>query len=166
MKIMIKTTLTSGLLALALTGTVQARDIVIDEEKILVLGCLEQMEQTTSWPQCVQLMFKACEGEEVGSDAHATCLSGIRKEWVATVDILQENLMEAVTPKAKIDVLDLMGLWGNYVDQKCTQVAASKPAGAESARLGCEVSEIAGLAGEFAACLEGRSTAEYCVIEE
>lgn len=151
---------------LALATPAQAQDSVIAEDKVLVLACLEAMGDTTSWPQCVQLMFKPCETEEIASEAHATCLGGVRTEWADTVKALQTEVFEAVTPKGKTEVIELMGQWTNYVVQKCTEVAANKETGAESARVGCEVSELAGLSGEFAACLEGRSTAEYCEIKE
>ena len=30
----------------------------------------------------------------------------------------------------------------------------------------CQITEFAGLTGEYAACLEGRSTAEYCILKD
>ena len=163
---MFKQLLTAATASLVLTTGAQARDIEIAEDKVLVMGCLEQLEQTTTWGQCVQLMFAPCADEVVATDAHAACLSDIRDEWVGTVDVLQGTLLEAVTPKSRIEILDLLSQWNSYVDQRCTAVAADKQTGKLSARLGCEVSEIAGLSGEFAACLEGRSTAEYCEFKE
>lgn len=150
--------------ALATAAPAQAQDTVIAKDKVLVLGCLEAMGNTTSWPQCAQLMFKPCEAEEIATDAHASCLGMVRTEWSDTVKILQDQVFEAVTPKGSSEVIELMGLWTNYVSQKCDQVAAGKQSGAQSARIGCEISEFAGLSGEFAACLEGRSTAEFCEI--
>lgn len=163
---MIKTTCTAGLLALALSSPAQARDIAIAEDKTLVLGCLEALDNGTTWPQCVSLMFQPCNDATPGSAPHAACLEGVREEWAGVMRVLQDEVLEAVSPQSKTEVIDLLGLWTAYVVQKCTEVAAAKPTGTESARLGCEVSELAGLSGEFAACLEGRSTADYCKFSE
>ncbi|WP_299190761.1 hypothetical protein [uncultured Litoreibacter sp.] len=164
---MLKPTLSAALAALIFTTQLHAaEDPIVAEEKLLVLGCLEQMENGTSWPECVSLMFQPCADEAPGSDPHAACLSDEREGWSMTVQNLQAKLIEGVTPEGRIQIIDLMGLWGSYVVQQCNQVAATKETGAESARLGCEISEFAGLAGEFAACLEGRSTAEYCEFKE
>ena len=127
---------------------------------------LMQMEITTTWPQCLGLMFEPSAAEVPGSDAHATCLTGLRDDWRGSVSVLQEEVMEKVTTEGANQVLNLIvEIWSDYVTQKCEEVAQSRPDGPDSARLGCEVSELAGLTDEFAACLEGRSTAEYCEIE-
>ena len=136
------------------------------QDKILVLACLENMEQGTTWPQCVELMFQRCVSHEVGTDAHAACLSEVREDWSGTVKDLQGQVIEAVTSSGSSELLDLMGQWTGYVVQKCQEVADTKTTGAQSARLGCEVSELAGLSGELAACLEGRSSAGYCEFKE
>lgn len=138
----------------------------IAEDHVLVLACLENMGTSTQWPQCVELMFQPCVSHAVGSDAHAACLSAEREGWAATVETLQSDLQAAITPEASAEVLDIMGQWTGYVVQKCQKQADSRTSGKESARLGCEISELAGLSGEFAACIEGRSTAQYCVYKE
>ncbi|PTX56576.1 hypothetical protein C8N43_1235 [Litoreibacter ponti] len=148
--------------ALMAAPTVAQANTTIAEDKVLVLACLENMGTTTQWPQCVELMFQPCVSHEVGTDAHAACLGEVRKGWVTTVEILQKDLTDAITLDASAEVLDIMGQWTGYVVQKCQAQAASRETGAESARLGCEISEMAGLSGEFAACIEGRSTAQYC----
>ena len=153
-------------LVVALAAAPALAETPIAEDKILVLACLENMEQGTTWPQCEELMVQPCVSHEVGTDAHAACLGGVRKEWSETVTTLQDEVIEAVTSAGSSELLDLMGQWTGYVVQKCQDVAASKPNGAESARLGCEISELAGLSGEFAACLEGRSQAGYCEFRE
>ncbi|WP_281856247.1 hypothetical protein [Litoreibacter halocynthiae] len=150
----------------ALTTTPAMAQDTIAQDKVLVLACLETMEAGTTWPQCVELMFQPCVSHEVGTAAHATCLGGVREEWSGTVKTLQDEVIEAVTSEGSSELLDLMGQWTGYVVQKCQDVAVSKPDGAESARLGCEISELAGLSGEFAACLEGRSSAGYCEIKQ
>ncbi|MEM9582515.1 MAG: hypothetical protein AAGA08_05305 [Pseudomonadota bacterium] len=150
---------------LLLASPAAAQDLPIAEDKVVVLACLEQMEITTTWPQCLGLMFERCADEAPGSEAHATCLTGIRDEWSGSVKVLQEEVMSVVTTNGANQLLNLIVIWSDYVTQKCEEVAQSRPEGADSARLGCEVSELAGLTDEFAACLEGRSTAEYCEIE-
>ena len=151
---------------LLLASPAVAEDLPIAEDKLVVLACLEQMEITTTWPQCINLMFEPCADEGPGSDAHATCLTSIRDDWRGSVKVLQDEVMSRVTTEGANQVLNLIVIWSDFVTQKCEQVAQSRPGGADSARLGCEVSELAGLTDEFAACLEGRSTAEYCVFKE
>ncbi|MEM6595699.1 MAG: hypothetical protein AAF672_12995 [Pseudomonadota bacterium] len=150
---------------LLLASPAAAEELPIAEDKLVVLACLEQMEITTTWPQCLNLMFEPCAEEVPGSDEHATCLTGVRDAWRGSAKTLQEEVMSRVTTEGANQVLNLIVIWSDFVTQKCEEVAQSRPEGAESARLGCEVSEIAGLTDEFAACLEGRSTAEYCEIE-
>lgn len=165
MKSKVKSTLLTAAAALSLTAPAAAQDLPIAEDKLVVLACLENMEITTSWPQCLDLMFEPCAEEAPGTEAHATCLSGIRDDWSGTVQQLQEQVMAVVTTNGANQLLNLIVIWTDYVAQKCEEVAQSRPNGAESARLGCEVSELAGLTDEFAACLEGRSTADYCEIK-
>lgn len=163
---MLKPILTAALAALTFAAPAQAAEPLIAEDKVLVLGCLEQIEQGTTWRQCVNLMFEPCAAQTPGTDPHVACLNGVRGEWSETVQTLQVEVMDAVTLTGQSQIGDLMDLWTKFVVQKCNEVAISKPTGAESARLGCEISEFAGLADEFAACLEGRSTADYCDIKE
>ncbi len=148
-----------------LAAPATAQDLPVAQDKLVVLACLEQMEITTTWPQCLGLMFEPCAEEVPGSDGHAACLTGVRDEWRGSAKVLQEELMTKVTTNGANQLLNLIVIWSDYVTQKCEEVAQSRPGGADSARLGCEVSELAGLTDEFAACLEGRSTAEYCEIK-
>jgi len=163
---MLKSTLAAALAALTLSTPAQASEPLIADDKLLVLGCLEQIDQGTTWGQCVNLMFEPCAAETPGTDGHVACLNGVRGEWSETVRNLQAKVLEVVTIGGQSQIVDLMDLWSKFVVQKCNEVALAKSTGAESARLGCEVSEFAGLADEFAACLEGRSTADYCTLKE
>jgi len=171
---MLKPTLAAALAALTvfaaaptpLQASEQAAEPLIAEDKVLVLGCLEQIDQGTTWPQCVNLMFAPCAAQTPGEEGHVTCLNGVRSEWVGTVQSLQAKVLDVVTIGGQSQIGDLMDLWSKFVVQKCNEVALARPNGAESARLGCEISEFAGLADEFAACLEGRSTADYCTLKE
>jgi hypothetical protein len=167
---MLKPTLAAALAALTFSASAptqaQASEPLIAEDKLLVLGCLEQIEQGTTWGQCVNLMFAPCAAETPGTDGHVACLTGVRGEWSETVRNLQAKVLDVVTIGGQSQIVDLMDLWSKFVVQKCNEVALARSTGAESARLGCEVSEFAGLADEFAACLEGRSTADYCTLKE
>jgi len=132
-------------------------------EKVLVLACLENLDQGTTWPQCAGLMFQPCEGEEVGSEGHVACLKGEREGWGREMEGLQTQVFDSITTGGTSELVDVLGQWTGYVGQKCQEVAAQRvETGAESARLGCEITEMVGLVGEFAACLEGRSAAPYC----
>jgi hypothetical protein len=139
----------------------------IEDEKVLVLACLEQMDNETTWNQCLNLMFQPCVGEVVGSDGHVACLKDERIEWGKVAEKLQREVSAAVTAKGNTQLAEIMGSWTGIIVQNCADVGASRQAtGSESARLGCEISEMVGLSGELAACLEGRSTAEYCAFKE
>lgn len=155
----------AGAACLALTGPVQAE--VLEQDKVLVFACLEQMERETTWNQCLNLMFQPCVGEEVGSDGHVACLKELRTSWTKSVGVLQSEVEAAITPQGNIQLEEILGYWTRVTVQNCQEIALTKAAsGQESARIGCEITETVGLAEEFAACLEGRSTAEYCTFKD
>lgn len=144
-------------------GAAQQTAEPIPEDQILVMACLENIEQSTTWGQCLNLMFQPCAAEEVGSDGHAACLKSERTRWRSTMENLQEQVFDTITVSGGSELAGVMGQWTGYVGQKCQEVAATRAdTGALSARLGCEITEFVGLSGEFAACLEGRSNAPYC----
>lgn len=139
----------------------------LSDDQILVLACLERIEDGTTWGQCVNLMFQPCAGEEVGSEPHVACLNTQREMWSTSAEALQSQVSEAITPEGNTQLAEILGAWTRAIVQNCQEVGQSRAAtGAEAARVGCEVSEIIGLTGEFAACLEGRSTAEFCTFKE
>ncbi|MEM7470820.1 MAG: hypothetical protein AAF340_05655 [Pseudomonadota bacterium] len=154
------------LAAMLMATPAAAQDLPIADDKVVVLACLEKMEISTTWNQCLDLMFQPCAAETPGTEGHAACLTGVRDDWSGAVQLLQNDVMEVVTTNGANQVLNLIVIWTDFVSQKCDDVAQSRAQGAESARLGCEVSELAGLTDEFAACLQGRSTAEYCELKE
>lgn len=139
----------------------------LPKDQIFVLACLENLEQSTTWGQCLNLMFQPCADNDVGSEAHVSCLTSERTRWRSSLENLQEQVFGAITVAGGGELADVMGQWTGYVAQKCQEVAASKvETGAQSARLGCEITEMVGLTGEFAACLEGRSTMAYCAFKQ
>jgi hypothetical protein len=157
--------LAAGLLCMGMNGPVLAQEL--DKDKVLVLACLEQMDQSTTWNQCLNLMFQPCVGEEVGSDGHVACLTGERTAWGKVAERLQLDVSAAITADGNTQLAEILGSWTGVIVQNCAEVAAAKAAtGSESARLGCEITEVVGLSGELAACLEGRSTAEFCTFKE
>ena len=131
------------------------------------MACLENMGQSTSWGQCLGLIFEPCVSLEVASEAHLTCLQSEREGWTATMRLLQEDVTEAITVKSAEDLAGILSGWINYVSQKCQ--ADGDPEGKPrlaAKQLGCQITELVGLSGEYAACLEGRSTADYCVLKD
>ncbi|MEM7406349.1 MAG: hypothetical protein AAF458_13710 [Pseudomonadota bacterium] len=127
--------------------------------------CIEAMGQTTRWGECVNLMFKACAGHEIGGTRHLSCLTAEHDGWRESMDAERLALLDQLSVSGANELAQVMGHWFGYVAQKCAQVALGKPkAAAEAAQTGCEISEIAGLTTELVACREGRSTAPYCVI--
>ncbi|WP_420862900.1 hypothetical protein [Algirhabdus cladophorae] len=139
----------------------------LTEHQTMVVGCLEQMENGTTWGQCVNLMFSPCAAEAVGSDGHVACLTTQRDSWRETKDGLQRALIPLLTVAGGTEMVNLMGQWTGYVGQKCAEVGRQNTTtGAEAAVLGCEISELSGITVEFAACHDQISTAPYCVHED
>lgn len=138
----------------------------LPKEHINAMACLENMEGSTTWNQCLGLIFAPCLEDAVGSEAHVFCLQGQRKDWNGSMQLLQSDVTDAITLKSAEDLAKILSGWINYVSQKCQ--AGADPTGNPAVavkQLGCQITEIVGLTGEYAACLEGRSTAEYCVLK-
>ncbi|MEM9434808.1 MAG: hypothetical protein AAGA12_12870 [Pseudomonadota bacterium] len=143
---------------------------VLSEDKVLVLTCLERMdaeENPTSWGQCLNQIFAPCAAEQVGAEPHLQCLEEQRMSWRSVSEDLLEEVFGAITQEGSAELATLLGPWTGYVVQKCETVAKERAAtSAEAGRLGCEITEIVGLSGEYVACLEGRSAAPYCVLAQ
>jgi len=138
-----------------------------DVRRQAVLGCLAEMDVSTTWDQCRTQMFAACAGLEVGAADHLACLTEDKAGWQALMTGYQAVLTERLTSAALLDLTGLMGQWTGYVGQKCADVGEARAEiSREAAVLGCEISEIAGLTVEFAACDAGQSTAPYCTLKE
>ena len=88
--------------ALIILGTAGQADSVLPKAHVSALACLENLDTTSTWNQCLGQLFAPCLGDDVGSESHSRC----------------------------------------------------------------QITEFAGLTGEYAACLEGRSTAEYCILKD
>ena len=144
---------------------------LLAQDKVVVLACLENMENgtenATTWNQCTTLMFQPCAEEEVGLAGHVACLKAERTGWQASLETLQAKVFEAITVQASGELSDLLEGWTKFVGQKCQEVAMQRAGtGADAAQVGCEIAEMVGLSSEYAACLEGRSTAPFCKIEQ
>jgi hypothetical protein len=150
----------------AFGGTVYAKSM-LPKEHINAMACLENMETSTTWSQCLGLIFAPCSRNKVGSELHLSCLQGQNEDWNSSMQLLQSNLTEMITLKSVEDLTKILSGWINYVSQKCQAGldAAGNPS-AKAKQLGCQITETVGLTGEYAACLEGRSTAEYCVMKD
>ena len=142
-------------------------ETAVPQAHVNSMACLETMGQGTSWGQCLGLIFEPCVSFEVASEAHLACLQSEREGWTATMRLLQEDVTEAITVKSAEDLAGILSGWINYVSQKCQ--AEGDPEGNSplaAKQLGCQITELVGLSGEYAACLEGRSTADYCVLKD
>ena len=147
-------------------GMAQAQSS-LPQEHINAMACLENMGASTSWNQCLGLIFAPCLEVEVGSEAHVSCLQGQREKWSTSMQFLQKDVTDAITLKSAEDLFEILSGWINYVSQKCQTVEDVADNSALAAKqLGCQITELAGLSGEYAACLEGRSTADYCVLKD
>ena len=147
-------------------GMAQAQSS-LPQEHINAMACLENMGASTSWNQCLGLIFAPCLEVEVGSEAHVSCLQGQREKWSTSMQFLQKDVTDAITLKSAEDLFEILSGWVNYVSQKCQASEDSTDNSAMAAKqLGCRITELVGLSGEYAACLEGRSTADYCVLKD
>lgn len=139
----------------------------VPKEHIFALACLENLEISTTWSQCVGLMFAPCAPYDVGSDDHVACLRREKANWNTTMQTLQTNVQQVITPTAAGELVKILSGWVSYVSQTCEAAGqAHSSTSVEAAELGCQITELAGLSGEYAACLEGRSNSEYCVIKQ
>ena len=154
-------------LALGLAGPVWADTVELSEDQAAVVGCVEALGETTTWGQCLGVMFKDCAEEEVGSDGHVACLSELHAGWNGAMDNARTGLMPKLTPTGSGELEQLVEQWIKFVARKCADVALHKEGSfAEAAQLGCEISEMAGATAEYVACHAGVSTAPYCDIQE
>ena len=156
-----------SILILTLFGSFANAESSLPKEHINAMACLENMEVSTTWNQCLGLIFSSCSENNVGSEAHLSCLQVQLDEWNESLQVLQTDVIEAITLKSAEDLSKILSGWINYVSQKrqATESSMSKSE-LKAKQLGCQITENIGLAGEYAACLEGRSTAEYCVFKE
>lgn len=147
-------------------GTAFAKN-VLPQEHVNAMACLENMETSTTWSQCLGLIFAPCSKNKVGSKLHLNCLQGQHEDWTGSMQLLQSDLSEMITLKSVEDLTKILSGWINYVSQKCQAGldAAGSPS-VKAKQLGCQITETVGLTGEYAACLEGRSTADYCVMKD
>lgn len=153
------------LLILLLLGITPAKAQPITNQT-LVLNCLAQIGEETSWQQCRGMIFAPCQEHTVGTDTHSVCLLKQKTDWETEMADQQEMLVEKLTLSGNSMLAELMGNWFSYREARCNEVASTRPEAGKSAKLGCEVAEIAGITAEFQACLEGRSTTPYCTIKE
>jgi hypothetical protein len=132
-----------------------------------VIACLSKMDTETTWDQCRTTMFEPCAEDTVGSEPHLACLEGQNKAWQDQVDTSIAELNTKLTSDATGQLNELLGQWFGYLKGKCEAVAAEKAGiSAAAAGLGCEISEFAGLATEFDACLAGKSESPFCELKE
>ena len=132
----------------------------------LVLNCLAVIGEETSWEQCRDMMFASCQEHTIGTATHQSCLLKQKTDWENEMNSQQEVLVEKLTLSGNSMLAELMGNWFSYRETRCNEVAEARPETGASAKLGCEVAEIAGITAEFEACLEGRSITPYCTIKE
>lgn len=154
-----------AILILLLLGITPVSAQPITNQK-LVLKCLAQLGEETSWQQCRGMIFAPCQEHTVGTDTHGACLLKQKTDWETEMSNHQEVLVEKLTLSGNSMLAELMGNWFSYREARCNEVAEARPEAEKSAKLGCEVAEIAGITAEFQACLEGRSTTPYCTIKE
>ncbi len=151
--------------ALALAPGFAFADGHINEDKSLVLACLELVGDGAEWTQCVGMMFKPCEADKVGSDAHTACMVEERDAWREALRVEQAALADVLTPAGNIELTNIINGWARYSDQKCQESSLAR-GGSPVALHGCEIAEVVSATSELVACREGRSTAQFCVFKD
>ncbi len=154
----------AGLLALGCAATAQAEEAqLLPKEHVQALACTENLDITTTWGQCLGVIFAPCQTEQVGDAAHVACLGQMRQDWIASVEVLRGEVIDVIPAQGVTELVEMLGAWTGAAAQRCAEGAATRPEDMrEAAQLGCEITEIVGLAEELAACVEGRSIADYC----
>jgi hypothetical protein len=145
-------------------GTANAQAVETHQE--WAIACLSKMETETSWPECREGLFAPCNIGAIGSAEHLACLQTHREDWRIFLDKQTEQLNVRLTLDGANQLTELIGQWFGYVGNKCTTVAEAKAEmSADAARMGCEISEFAGLSTEFQSCLSGNSVSPYCILK-
>ena len=97
--------LSAGMAVLAMAAQAETK---LPQSHVNSMACLENMGQSTSWGQCLGLIFEPCVSLEVASEAHLTCLQSEREGWTATMRLLQEDVTEAITVKSAEDLAGIL----------------------------------------------------------
>lgn len=148
------------LVACAIAAATLAR---ADTPQENVLSCFSEMGVSTEWNDCLNRMFAPCTGQDVGSDGHIACLTQERNDWRAAKFEAETGVLERLTEDGLTELSGLMLAWPKFVEDKCNAVGAARAQiSSEAANLGCQISELALLTNEMTACLDGRSTEDYC----
>ncbi|KMW56505.1 hypothetical protein AIOL_001459 [Candidatus Rhodobacter oscarellae] len=135
--------------------------------KAPTVACIGTLDNGRTWGECMALLFEPCAATEVGSSPHLTCLLAERETWLSVIAGEQEAVNAVVSSKGAIELGQLMNQWFGYVGNKCAEVGAGKgQTGADTAQVGCEMSQMVSLVAELVDCREGRSQAPYCVRQE
>lgn len=148
---------------LVVTAIMLATIVRADTAKRDVLRCFEGIGTETEWNQCLSVMFAPCAELEVGSDGHVGCLAQQRENWRIAKIEAERDVLARLTEDGMAELSGLMVAWPKFVEDKCTAVAETRAAiSFEAAALGCQISELALMTNEMTACLNGRSTEDYC----
>lgn len=132
-----------------------------------VLTCFDGIGTDTEWNQCLNIMFAPCAAEDVGSTGHIGCLTDERDGWRATKVATEAQVLDRLTEDGLTELSSLMLAWPQFVEDKCKAVAESRAEiSFDAAAVGCQISELALLTNEMTACLAGRSTEEYCQLQD
>ena len=59
--------------ALIILGTAGQADLVLPKAHVSALACLENLDTTSTWNQCLGQLFAPCLGDDVGSESHVRC---------------------------------------------------------------------------------------------
>lgn len=160
-------------LALAMTAGARAQAQAADPaqlptERLVVIDCLGGMKEgETSWEQCLELMFLPCELYTVGSEDHVGCLFKQREEWKHAKRLQETALLGELIPTSAAELTELLSAWELFVADSCRSIAAEKAdISAQSAMLGCEISQTVALTAELASCRAGISIEPYCILRE
>ena len=141
----------------------------LSPERQTVVGCLGEMdvENGSTWGQCMEMLFQPCAAKDVGSEDHLQCLLAEREAWFDGIEHEHERVVGMITAKGGTELTQIMSQWYGYVGKKCASVGANNVGTkAEVAQTGCEIAEIASVVSELVSCSQLRSKSPYCVIKE
>ena len=151
----------SGALAIAFAALASAANA--QDGRDVIYGCLDNIGLSTTWAQCVNAMFSPCAGEELGTEAHAACLNGLYSTWFDGLESEVAATMQKLPQYGQEELTGILSAWYGFASTKCSEIAAGREgSAAQSAELGCQISETALLSNELRRCRAGRSQEAYC----
>ena len=133
------------------------------EDNAPVFDCLDNMDNTTTWGQCLGVAFAPCSETEFSTEDHALCFAQLYEGGFAGVENSVQSTLEILPARGKTELKDILNSWHGFAGEKCTLVGQGHEGfAADSAETACQISEIVLFSNELRRCRAGTSVETYC----